>query len=118
MTTNIRIKRICDFCSNEFEAKTTVTRYCSHKCNQRAYKANLRAGKISSSIEETKREKLAPIEEINAKEFLTVAETAKLLNSSKQIIYTFLKEGKIRGVNLKVKKTLIKRSDIDKLFEK
>lgn len=53
MSTNIRIKRICDFCLQEFTAKTTKTKYCSHKCNSRAYKAAVRKEKIETSNIET-----------------------------------------------------------------
>ena len=38
MSTNIRVKRKCEYCKKEFTAKTIRTRYCSHQCNSRAYK--------------------------------------------------------------------------------
>ncbi len=37
MSSNIRINRICSYCSSAFVAKTFTTKYCSHKCNQRDY---------------------------------------------------------------------------------
>lgn len=39
MSSKIEVQRICQYCKKEFTARTTVTKYCSHKCNQRAYKA-------------------------------------------------------------------------------
>jgi hypothetical protein len=46
MSSNILIKRVCQYCGNEFSAKTTVTRYCSHVCNNKAYKLRLRNKKM------------------------------------------------------------------------
>jgi excisionase family DNA binding protein len=55
--------------------------------------------------------------EAQAKEYLTVQEAAKLLNSSNRMIYSLIKQGNIKAVNLAERKTLIRRSDIDKLFD-
>ena len=49
MSSNIQVQRICQYCSNEFTARTTTTLYCSHKCNSAAYKARLRDTKIEES---------------------------------------------------------------------
>ena len=72
MSSKIKIQRVCQYCEQEFTAKTTVTKYCSHKCNQRAYKAKKRAEKVEKSNTETTRIKSQPIEQLKAKEFLTV----------------------------------------------
>ena len=53
MSCKIEIKRICEYCNTEFTAKTTVTKYCSHKCNQRHYKAKVKEQKINKSNSET-----------------------------------------------------------------
>jgi excisionase family DNA binding protein len=117
MSSNISISRICKHCGKEFIAKTTVTQYCSDNCAKRAYKARLKAGKIGASNKETQSIKQKPIEEIKAKEFLTVPDLAKLLNSSRRTVYYLIQRGIIKAVNLSERKTLIKRSEIDKLFE-
>jgi len=49
MSSNIEIKRICEFYKNEFTALTTRTRYCSHKCNIRHYKVLERNEKVEKS---------------------------------------------------------------------
>lgn len=117
MSSTIRIQRICQHCGNEFTARTTVTQYCGDNCAKRAYKARLRASKVEDSNNQTQRIKNKPIEELKAKEFLTVRDAAKLLNCSRQTIYSLINSGKLKGVNLKEKKTIIHRSAINKPFE-
>lgn len=116
MSSNIRIARICQFCGQEFEAKTTITKYCSHKCNSRALKAKIRNEKVGKSNEEVLIVKTKPIEVLKAKEFLTVKDAATLLNCAKQTIYTLINSGKLPATNIKLKKTLIRKIDIDNLF--
>lgn len=116
MSTKIKVQRICQHCGNEFTARTTVTRYCSHKCNSAGYKANLRNGKISESNNETVRIKSQPIEELKVKEFLTVREVALLLNCSVRSAYYSIECGSIKAINLGQRLTRVKRSEIDKLF--
>lgn len=117
MSSNLRIKRICENCSREFVAKTTRTKYCSHKCNSRAYKAKKRAEKVEESEKETTNIKNLPIESIKEKEFLTVKDVAVLINCSTRTIYRLINEGVIKAVNLAQRKTMVKRTEIDKLFE-
>lgn len=53
---------------------------------------------------------------LKEKEFLTVREVSKLLNCSLRTTYNLIENGSIKAVNLAQRKTLVKRSDIDKLF--
>lgn len=117
MSSNIEVQRICQHCGKEFTARKTVTRYCSHRCNSAANKARVKAAKVEVSNKETQRIKIEPIEKLKAKEFLTVRDTATLLNSSLRTVYRFIKQGNIKAVNLAQRKTLVKRSEIDKLFK-
>lgn len=117
MSSNIEVQRICRHCGNEFKARTTTTLYCSHRCNNAAYKAKQRAGKVEQSNKETQRIKTQPIEELKAKEFLSVREVARLLNCSVRSAYYYIENGTIKAVNLGQRITRVKRSDIDKLFE-
>lgn len=86
MSSNIRVTRICQYCGMGFDAKTTVTKYCGDPCAKRAYKATLRKEKVEKSNKETKVIKEKPIENLKAKEFLTVRDAATLLNSSRQTV--------------------------------
>lgn len=117
MASNIQVQRICQYCNKEFTARTTVTMYCGDYCAKRGYKARKRAEKIEKSQTQTKAIKEKPINDIKAKDFLTVADVAALLNFSHRTVYRLIKQGTIRGVNLAQRKTLIRRVDIDKLFE-
>jgi excisionase family DNA binding protein len=116
MSSKIFVQRVCQWCSRQFTARTTVTKYCSDTCAKRAYKAGLRNKKIEISNEETRRKTQPKHDLIKIKEFLTVTETAALLSSSRQTIYNLINAGKIKAVNIKFKKTLISRREVDKLF--
>jgi excisionase family DNA binding protein len=117
MSSNIRIIKICLQCGKEFEARKTTTRTCSDNCAKNYYKARLRAVKIEASNRETLHTRLKPIEDLKAKEFLTVQDIATLINSSTKAVYRLIHQGIIKAVNLSARKTLIKRSDLDKLFQ-
>ncbi len=117
MSSNIKVQRICQHCGNEFTALTTATAYCSKLCNNKAYKAKIRAGKVEVSDKQTKQIKNKPIEELKAKEFLSVRDVSKLIGCSVRTIYYHIENGNIKAVNIGQRITRIKRSDIDKLFE-
>lgn len=117
MSSKIEVQRICQYCEQEFTARTTVTKFCSHTCNQRAYKANKRDKKVKQSHNETILKIKQPIEQLKAKEFLTVREVALLLNCSKRTAYNYIESGTITAVNLGQRMTRVKRSEIDKLFQ-
>ena len=55
MSSNIEVQRICEYCDKEFTARTTKTRFCSHACNSRAYKANIKSIKVENSNKEFQR---------------------------------------------------------------
>lgn len=116
MSSNIKIQRICQHCGNEFTARTTATLYCSHRCNSAAYKAKQRADKVEQSNKETQRIKNQPIEELKAKEFLSVTQVSKLIGCSRQNVYNLINTGKLKATNILLKKTIVMRSDLDKLF--
>jgi excisionase family DNA binding protein len=117
MSSTFEVQRICQHCSKEFTARRTTTAYCSHRCNNAALKAKKRNDKIEASNKETQRIKNQPIEELKAKEFLTVREVARLLNCSIRSVYYYIDNGTIKAVNLGQRVTRVKRSDIDKLFQ-
>jgi len=117
MSSNIQVMRICQHCGNEFTARTTVTQYCGDTCAKKAYKERVKAKKIDASNKETLQIKTQPIEELKAKEFLTVREVARLLNCSVRSAYYFIESGTIKAMNLGQRITRVKRSEIDKLFQ-
>jgi len=117
MSSTFRIQRICQQCGIEFTAQKTVTKYCSHKCSSKDYKARVRAGKIEVSNTETQRIKTQPIEELKAKAYLSISETSKLVGISKRTIYRMIERGEL-VFGKAGSRTIIRRSDLDKLFDK
>lgn len=117
MSSNIFIQRICEHCSKEFTARTTVTKFCSDACAKRAYKERKKAEKINESNTETLKVKNKPIEELKAKEFLSVKDIALLLGCSTRTAYRLIDKGKINAVNLSERLTRVKRSELNKIME-
>ncbi|MFN4027519.1 MAG: helix-turn-helix domain-containing protein [Flavobacterium sp.] len=118
MSSNIIVKRICDYCKNTFDAKTTKTKYCSHICNSRGYKLNQKLKKIETSNTETKSKVSKYVLDVNSKDFLTVKEASALLNMSSKTIYRLIEQKCLNAYNFSVRKTLIRRKDIDDYFER
>lgn len=116
MSSSIEVQRICEFCTNQFTARTTVTRFCSNRCASLARKQRIRIAKVEQAHNATLKIKNQPLEEIKAKEFLTVREVSHLLNCSIRSTYYYIESGTIKAVNLGQRITRIKRSEIDKLF--
>lgn len=115
MSSNIRVQRICQHCGNEFTARTTTTLYCSHPCSSAAYKAKQRAEKIEQSNKETQRIKNQPIEQLNVKAFLSIADTCKLIGISRRTVYRMIERGEL--ITGKAgKRTIIRRSDLEHLL--
>jgi excisionase family DNA binding protein len=124
MSTNIRVKRKCEYCKKEFTAKTIRTRYCSHQCNSRAYK------KIKSE-EKIKHEKRVyrikpPVQPINnivswdytqiqSKQLLTINEACALLSITQVTLRRWLKDGIITSGRIG-KKHLIHREHLNQLL--
>lgn len=118
MSSNITILRICQNCKSEFTAKTTVTKFCSMKCSKASWRNEKRNIKIDNSNIETRLTKTTPIEDLRVKEFLTVKNVATLLNCSVRSVYYYIDNGTIHAINLGERITRIKRTEIDKLFER
>lgn len=112
MSSNIRITRICQYCLKEFEAKTTVTKYCSLRCAQVAYKQRNKATKIDASNNSTKEIREKPLQDLKAKEFLSITETCKLIGISRPTFHRIIKR-KLIAFKKVGRRTIIKRSDID-----
>ena len=117
MSSNIQVQRICEYCKEEFTARTTKTKYCSHKCNSRHYKERNRGVKILKSEEETSQKLSLEAEKLNVLDFLTVKEVSVLLKCSIKTVHSNIKNGNIKAINFGERVIRIKRSDIDNLFE-
>lgn len=112
MSSNIRIIRICQYCLKEFEAKTTVTKYCSLRCAQVAYKQRNKANKIVASNNSTQQIREQPIKELKSKEFLSISEVCKLIGISRFTFHRIIKRESII-INKIGRRTIISRSEIN-----
>jgi excisionase family DNA binding protein len=115
MSSNIRIKRICQHCEQEFIARTTVTKYCSDGCSKRAYKARVRGKKIDKSNSETKLKLIQPTETLKAKEFLSIKEVCQLIGISRRSVYRLIESGQINIIKVG-SRTIIKRSSLNQFI--
>lgn len=116
MSSNIEITRVCDYCNTAFLARTTTTRYCSHRCNQKHYKIKAKQGKIETSNKETLNTVLLPLELIKSKDYLTVKEVAVVLNCSVRTVYRYVKNRNIKAVKIGQRMIRIRKSDLDSIF--
>jgi len=117
MSSNIKIQRICQYCNNEFTAKTTVTKFCSLKCANRSYKDRTRKKKVEKSNKETEKIIIKPVEVAKAKEFLTVRDVSILLGCSIRTAYRLINNGTLKAVNIAERLTRVKRSELNKILE-
>lgn len=119
MSSNIQIERVCEYCGENFVAKTTRTRYCSHKCNSRSYKKKQKEEKISKSNVETEQKRLIlnSSKDISEKDVFTVSEASQYLSVSRRTIYNWLNEGKIKGKRISDRKVLILKSNLISYLE-
>src|SRR5689334_16024186 len=116
MSSTIRVNKICEYCGKEFEARKTTSKTCSDPCAKKYYKERQRTAKVEAVKVETNKVKEKSIQELKGKEFLTVTQVSKLLNCSRQNVYKLINTGKLKATNILLKKTIVKRSDIDNLF--
>ena len=117
MSSNIQITRVCQFCNCEFTAKTTVTKYCSHRCASSSYKARTRNQNIVQSNALTVQTLSASVIALQTKEFLSISEACQLLNISRWTLSRAINDGRLNAVRLG-RRIVIKRTDIDLLFNK
>jgi hypothetical protein len=117
MSSNFTVNRLCEQCGNVFVAKTTVTRFCSKLCNKRHYKAKERSQKMTPMDQAIKKVFEGKTEEVSDAEFLNVRNAARLLRASEKMVYHLINIGRLHAINLSERKTLVRRSDIDKIFE-
>lgn len=117
-TSNIRIKKVCEWCGIVFTAQKVSTKYCSHRCANLAYKARNRKKQVDK--EETRTISIIqekPITDIKDKEYLSIAQTATLLGVSLQAVYKMIYTGHLIAYKLSSRLSFIKREDIDNMLK-
>lgn len=113
-TSKFRVLRTCEFCGKEFYAQKVTTRFCSRRCNELAYKQRRRQRQIT---EAEARVLQKPIEEVGNKEFLSLQDTSVLFGITKRSVYNLIYNGVLQAFKLSSRMTLIRRADIERIFE-
>lgn len=117
-TSKTKIKKVCEYCGTVFYAQKLTTRFCSHRCNNLAYKERVRQKRIQEV--ETKVQTVIseqPISDFKDKEYLSFKEAATLLGLSKQAIYKMVYAGKLRAFRVSSRLSFIRKGDIDRMLE-
>lgn len=86
-------------------AKTTITRYCSHRCNSAAYKKKEKQDKIEQSNQQTKNKILSPQEVIQPeikvlKELVNVRELSVITSLSERTLFRLIKDKKFPRIKI------------------
>ena len=123
MSTNILLPKKCQYCGTMFIAKTTTTRYCSHKCNSRHYKQLIKEKKLQQAFDKeaqfTTTAKQTPQQPINPtaspKEFYSIKETAQLLGVHERTIMNLIWKNKLPHLRVG-RRILIDKTGIVNLF--
>lgn len=124
MSSNLRIKKICQFCHDEFIAKTTKTKFCSLRCAQRNYKVRQKEKKIAESkVEfeklkqtETKKQETKVLK-LGDENVITVREASLILQVSRKTIYNMIYAGRLEAINLNRRLIRIKESSVNELMD-
>ena len=117
MKSLIQILKKCEWCGKEFAAYKCSTRYCSKQCNGYAYKDNLRKKRIEACHNEMEMQEAEKnLDGATSRNYLTPTQAAKLLGIGRATLYRYLSDNRITATQFKGK-TLIRRKDIDKLFD-
>lgn len=132
MSSNISIPKFCTHCNQAFIAKTTTTRFCSHKCASRAYKKRKTNEKVQATLTEQinfisseNTESLQSHQNPNSnstqfltikhKEFLSIQEASLLLGTSRWTIQRMIQREEIKTGKVG-RRVIIPRTEINKLF--
>ncbi|MFA8436778.1 MAG: helix-turn-helix transcriptional regulator [Marinifilaceae bacterium] len=115
MSSNMRIPKICQHCGTEFIAKTTTTKFCSHRCSQKAYKVRKRKEKVERVKVLDEQKVQFNLNQVEDKPFLSIQEACQLLGASRMTLYRQIKKGTFKVGKLG-RRTIIQRSEIEKIF--
>jgi hypothetical protein len=117
MSSNFTIQRKCVHCKKTFDAKTTVTRFCSKLCNKRHNAAKPRNEKLEAEKQQPIILSAKLMKPVQGMEFLDTQKTALLLGVSRNLIYQLINTGKLNAYNLSIRRMIILKKDIDLLFQ-
>ena len=102
--------RKCTHCGNVFTTNSGMQRYCSEECAERAKETRKKRQKDFLRAVE-------PMSELRHQEYLTFSKAAILLGCTRQYVYKLVGQGKLPASRLSSRMALIRRSDIERMFE-
>ena len=116
MSSNIRIKKVCQHCGEVFTAQTTITKFCSLQCAQRAYKKRVKENKIDEAVKKTKEDLLLQHQPSGnstpagvMKELVNIKELSVVTSLSERTLFRLIKDKKFP--KMKVGKRLVFNKD-------
>ena len=117
-TSNMRIRKNCFWCGNEFEVQKTTTKFCCKRCSEHAYKERKRQErKTETEKQNLERVHSQNISEISNLQYLSVVEASKILNVTSRAVYNLIYRGTLPAYRLSSQWTVIKREDIEKMID-
>jgi len=102
--------RKCAFCGKVFVPNSGTQKYCSEECAEQA----------KESRKKRQRDFLCAVEPVmglQQQEYLTFSKAAILLGCTRQYVYKLVEQGKLPASRLSSRMALVRRSDIEKMFE-
>jgi excisionase family DNA binding protein len=103
----LKIPKVCEYCSKQFEAKTVITRFCSRECGHKADSARKKIKR-----KEAKQQEL--ISQIPSnRPYISIAEAVLLFGISRDTIYRLVRKGIIPAFNLGERLTRLSRMHIE-----
>ena len=101
-------------------ARTTVTRYCSHRCNQSDYKLKEKKKKIQQSRKETKQKMLQEMQTANSaplsgKEFINIKELAIVSGISESTLFRIIKDENFPKIKIR-RRLIFNKHDVINYF--
>lgn len=107
--------KVCEQCGCQFESHFAVTRYCYPRCANLSKKHKLRDERLQNLGDDVReRERLALLD----KNFLTIADAARLLQMSRNTLYKIIKENDIPLKRFSLRSVRIARKDLEKVAAK
>lgn len=108
---NMIYKKTCERCGRQFTAQKSNTRFCSKQCADAANKERLR--KWTQSINQKHDDLMA---KASFQEVMTPRVLAEYLGVSRMTAYRYIENGLLPAIRMPGK-TLVRKSDVDKLFD-
>ena len=113
----VKIKKVCEWCGQEFIAWKVSTRFCSKQCNSHAYKDAIRKRVLLQTEQETmeKADKISA-SKTSDKDYMSIAEAASLLGVTRMTVYNLIYSNALRAAKITSRLTFVRRCDIDAML--